>query len=361
MAIGRVQIALSVVITLVVVTAVALFPSVQAGGKALPMLAEAVGIDIPRPFAPEISRTDTELGGVTGHLYVPESEAPPVVLVPGAAPGGKDDPRVVRVARSIARAGRTVFVPDLILSERRLDERDLDSIVEATVALAGRPDADGRVALLGVSYGGSFALVAAADPRLEGRVAIVATFGAYFDLRGVIQAVSTGTSIVGARRVPWEGHPLAGQILAAQAEALAPESSRPGLRAALQAEIDPSELSPDARAVFDLIENEDPSRTFGLAAALPADGRRMLERFSPSMVAGDIEAPVVAMHSTDDPAVPYAELLRLRAGLPTARTVGVEAFRHVDLRAAGPAAWVTVAGDLIGAWRFASWFLEAQE
>jgi pimeloyl-ACP methyl ester carboxylesterase len=360
-AVGRINIALSVVITLVAVTAVAFLPSVQARGKALPMLADAVGLDVPRPFAPDVSRTDVALRGVTGHLYVPATDAPPVLLVPGAAPRGKDDPRVERLARSIARAGRTVFVPDLVLSERRLDEADLHSIVEAGVALTERPGAEGRVALLGISYGGSFALIAAADPRLDGRVALVATFGAYFDLRGVIQAVSTGTSLVEGRRVPWQGHPLAAQILSAQAVALAPEESHAELVAALGGRADPSRLPSEARAVFDLVRNEDPQRTFELAGLLPAAGRGVLERFSPSTVAGSIEAPVVSMHSTDDPAVPYGELLRLEHGLPGARIVSVESFRHVDLRAGGPGAWATVLGDITGAWRFASWFLEAQE
>ena len=361
MAVPRIQIALSVVIPLLAVTAVALFPSVQARGKALPMLAEAVGLDVPRPLAPEVRRTELELGGATGHLYVTATDAPPVLLVPGAAPQGKDDPRVVRVARSIARAGRTVFVPDLVLSERRLEEADLHSIVGAAQSLAARPGADGRVALLGISYGGSFALVAAADPRLDDRVAIVATFGAYFDLRGVIQAVSTGTSIVADRRVPWQGHPLAREILAAQAVSLAPQGSHADLRAALGGELDPSRLEGEARAVYDLVRNEDPTRTFELAGAIPDEGRHTLERFSPSTVAGDITAPVVAMHSTDDPAVPYGELIRLEHALPSARTVSVGSFRHVDLRAAGPGAWAAVAGDLVGAWGFASRFLESQE
>ncbi len=97
------------------VTVVALIPSVQARGKALGVLAEAVGVSFPRPFAPPVRRRPVSLDGVTGHLYVAGRSAPAMILVPGAAPRGKDDPRAIRLARSLARAGRVVFVPDLEL------------------------------------------------------------------------------------------------------------------------------------------------------------------------------------------------------------------------------------------------------
>jgi len=343
------------------VTALGFLPPVQARGKAVAVLAEAVGASFPRPFAPAISREEVSLDGVSGHLYRPERPSPAVLLVLGAAPQGKEDPRAVRLARSLARAGRLVFVPDLVLAEQRLDEEDLDRIARAVVALDEHPAATGAVVVLGISYGGSFALVAATDPRVRGRVAQVAVFGAYWDLVGVIQAVTTGVSVVGGELVPWEGHPLAGQILERRAIELAPESSRADLRAALEGSGDPAGLEPEARAIYDLLSNRDPARTGELAARLAPEARAVLERFSPSSVAGGLEVPVVAMHSTDDPAVPYGEARRLARALPEARLVTVRSFRHVDFRAAGPGGWTSVVADLWDAWRFASWLLDAQE
>lgn len=337
-----------------------LFPAVQARGKALAVLAEAVGIGFPRPLAEDITRTDVSLDGVTGHLYSPQDPAPPIVLIPGAAPLGKDDPRAVRLARSLARADRTVFIPDLTLYERRLAAEDLDRIVRSTLALESHPSAKGEVMLLGISYGGSFALVAAADERLHGRLAQVATFGAYWDLVGVIQAVTTGTSLVDGARIPWQGHPMARSILEEAVVRLAPEASRPRLRAAL-ASGDPARLSPDARALFELLRNQDPGRTRELAAGVPRELRELLAGFSPSSVGERVVAPVVAMHSTDDPAVPFGELLRLRRALPEARAVTVSSFRHVDPSASAPGGWTAVVADAWDAWRFTSWILEAQE
>jgi pimeloyl-ACP methyl ester carboxylesterase len=342
------------------VTGLALLPPVQARGKAVAVLAEGLGLPFPRPAGAPVSRVDATMGGVPGDLYSPGQPAPAIVLIPGAAPGGKDDPRVTRVAFALARAERVVFVPTLELAERRFVEGDIDRIASAAAALADHQLVRGRVTLLGFSYGGSFSLVAAADPRLVGKLAQVAVFGAYYDLVGMVQAVTTGVSLVDGRRIPWEGHPLAETILRAQAVTLAPEREQNALSVALQGG-SADELSPRSRAIYDLLVNEDPARTFDLAARLPERAREMLARFSPSSVADRIDAPVVAMHSTDDPAAPFGEALRLQQGIPGTRVVSVEVFRHVDFSATSPSAWLQAADDLWNAWRFTSWLLAAQE
>lgn len=341
-------------------TAAGFLPPVQARGKALAVLAESVGIDLPRPFAPEIRRADLSLDGVTGHLYAPRDSAPPIMLLPGAAPLGKDDPRAVRLARSLVRAGRAVFIPDLTLYEQRFDTEDLDRIVRATLAFESHPAASEKVLLLGVSYGGAFALIAAADPRLRGRLSQVATFGAYWDLVGVIQAVTTGTSVVGGIRVPWEGHPAARSILEEVIVGLAPDEVRRDLRAALATDSSAG-LAPDGLAIFELLRNPDPERTPELAERVPAVLRDVLEGFSPASVLERLEVPVVALHSTNDPAVPYGELLRLRAALPEARTLTVSSFRHVDPSTSSSGGWTSLVADAWDAWRFTSWILAAQE
>jgi pimeloyl-ACP methyl ester carboxylesterase len=339
----------------------ALIPAVQARGKAIAVLVDAVGGSFPRPFAPPVHREDASLDGVSGHLYVPDRPSPPVLLLPGAATRGKEDPRAVRLARSLARAERLVFVPDLTLYERRFDPEDLDRIVRSIVALSEHPSGRGPVVVVGISYGGSFGLVAAADPRTAGRLEQVAVFGAYHDMVGVIQAVTTGVSLVDGARVPWQGHPLARAILQEAALSLVTERSRPALRRALEGEGSAGTLPKGAQAVFDLLANRDPTATFDLAARLPDRAQEFLARFSPASVADRIRVPVVAMHSTDDPAVPYGEALRLKQGLPEARLVTVRSFRHVDLEASGPGGVAALVGDLLDAWTFTTWLLEPQE
>ena len=344
----------------VAVTGAGFVPAVQARAKAMAVLAEAVGVSFPRPFAPTVTRSEVSLDGVTGDLYQPDRPSPPILLVLGAAPRGTDDPRAVRLARSLARAGRVVFAPDLTLAERRFDPADLDRIARSVVALDEHPGTSGPVVVVGISYGGSFALVASGDPRLRGRVARVAVFGAYWDLIGVIQAITTGVSVAGGEALSWEGHPLARDILVQHAVELAPEADRTALRAALDAD-DPSGLSPEARAIFALLANRDPARVEDLAGRLAPEARSVLARFSPSSVAAAIDVPVVAMHSTDDPAVPYGEALRLADALPTAQLITVRSFRHVDFRAEAAGGWGSALADLWDAWRFASLVLDPGE
>jgi hypothetical protein len=78
-------------------------------------------------------------------------------------------------------------------------------------------------------------------------------------------------------------------------------------------------------------------------------------------MASAIEAPVVAMHSTDDPAIPYGELPRLGELVPHARLITLDRFEHVDLELDSPRDLLRAGGDLLAVWRFATHVLSAQE
>lgn len=333
-------------------------PGARAGLKAPGVLAEAMQLSWPRPLAPQVVREPVTVGGVAGDRYAPTRPGPPVLFVPGATPAGLDDSRAIRAATALARAGRTVFVPDLDLYQRRLGREDVDRIVAAGVALA-ESSSEGEVVLTGFSYGGSFALLAAADEELRDRVAVVAVFGAYWDIVGVAQAAATGVSLVDGEPIPWDADPTAEGIMREQAVALAPSGSAAALQAALDGMLDPADLPDDVAALHDLVTHDDPARTEGIVAALPDETRARLLAVSPAQVAEGLRAPVIALHDRDDPAVPYGEALRLRAALPDARVHTVELFEHVDLDT--DQGLLAIAGDLVQAWRFTRAVLAPQE
>lgn len=321
--------------------------------EALAVLLDALGIPVPR-LAAQVGSTITEIGDVAGRLYT-SGDDPAVVLVPGAAPGGVNDTRVKAVAGALARAGRTVFIPELDLYQQKFTQADLDRIVAAVDALSlssGR-----EVTLAGFSYGGSFALVAAADPRTKGQISRVATLGAYFDLEGVVEAITTGGSEVHGRFIPWDGHPMAKAVLTSRTVELLPADQHQPLLGAVEGEADPDALTADARALYELITNGDAARIGQLVRQLPPPLRSLIEDYSPSRVADRIDVPVLAVHSTDDPLVPHAELLRLKAGLPGAATLTVASFRHVDFDPRTPAGWPSVVSDLWKVWSFTAWIL----
>lgn len=335
----------------------ALHPAVRAGGKAVFVLDDAFDGPLPRPWALSVERTEEQVGGVAVDRYASEVGAPQILLVPGATRAGRDDQRVVSLASSLAAAGREVVVPELTLYAEDLDVEDVDRVV--AVAAESCRSGDGLV-LLGFSYGGALALVAAADDRLASCVDLVATFGAYADLVGVLQAAVTGTSVVDGREYPWTGadRETVRKVLEDAALRLVPDTQRRPLGRAL-ARRDPTGLPRPAALVYRMMTADDPRVVAELAGRLPPPGRNLFETYSPTRVAGEIEADVLAAHALDDPAVPVAELERLRGAFPEAQAMTVESFRHVDLSTEGGVA--PVVHDLLRAWSFMRAVLRTQE
>jgi hypothetical protein len=122
---------------------------------------------------------------------------------------------------------------------------------------------------------------------------------------------------------------------------------------------DPEALSPEARAVYDLMVNTETSRTRALVAALPAGLGDLIADLSPASRIDRIRIPVNAMHSRQDPASPPSESALLIDSLDppaSGRLTRVGSFRHVT-----PARGVGLlkdAGPLIG---FVSRVFGAQE
>lgn len=338
---------------------VAVVPPLRARAVGLPTAADAVDLGLPRPFALDVSRRGTELGGIAADRYGRGAAVDPaMVLVPGATPEGRDDPRVVQLATALARSGRTVVVPELEVYRPTLVPSDLDRIAAVVEASAG----DGPVTVLGISFGGSLALRALADrPDLQEHVGLVVVFGAYADLVAVLQGAATGSVRLGDELVPWRPAPEAGAILRREVLGAVPEEVAGPARAALAGDRPLSELSPEARAVVELLTHDDPDRTDTLVAALPTDLRDRFRAVSPVHVAAQLRVPVRILHARDDPAVPHAEGRRLAMLLPDARLTTVESFDHVDLELGAPGELATAARDLVGVWRLTGALLAAQE
>ena len=83
---------------------------------------------------PVPERRAARFPGGSGDLYVsPEGTLGALVLVPGLAEAGKDDPRLIAFAHSLARARFAVLVPDIV-SLRALQVRPGDSVIIAEAA-----------------------------------------------------------------------------------------------------------------------------------------------------------------------------------------------------------------------------------
>ncbi len=320
--------------------------------KAFGVVAEIAGLPFPQPWTRPVAVEETELGaGVTGDIYNGGDGAPAILFVPGATRRGRDDARVIEAATALAQAGRRVFVPELSLYERVFLRSDVERLVASIQALAQEE----RVGIVGFSYGGSFALIAASDPAVAGDVGYVATFGAYYDLTHVIQGITTRSTALDGDLVTFETVAEARRILLQAAARLVGGAQADELERALEAG-DPSGLAPEATRVYELLENTDPRRVDELVARLPGTIRETLRAFSPSSHISGLDVPVFIMQAKNDAATPWTEAVLLDRALPQARLVTLDHFSHVDPPGIG--GWIA---DGSQAWRFVSWILEAQE
>ena len=129
--------------------------------------------------APVVERVRylTPLGEADGDLYRPAGAGPHpgVVVCLGVVPFGVDHPQVPRLGAALARAGFAALLYwSPAMHDQRLDPQDVEGIAMAYRWLIERPTVDAsRSGLLGTCVGGSFALMAAADPCIRDRVAFV--------------------------------------------------------------------------------------------------------------------------------------------------------------------------------------------
>jgi pimeloyl-ACP methyl ester carboxylesterase len=243
-------------------------------------------------LAPSVDRW---LGGT-------RAAAPALLLVHGYAPEGKDDARLTRAARLLARAGFDVVVPTLPgLTRGRLRPDDTTPVVEA---LRARP---GPWTIVSVSVGAAPAFAAAADPAVRDRVRVLLALGPHGSAAETLRFWLTGAFAFGdaSGRAPHDPA-LVRAFVEANAD-LVDERTRAALAAG------------------------DSARVERALASLSPAVRELLERLSPASVMPDVRARVILVHGYADPAVPYTESLRLAAARPAhTRVVLLRAVGHVE-------------------------------
>ena len=287
--------------------------------------------------------------GYRGDLYVPE-DAPmaALVLVPGAAPAGKDDPRFVAFASTLARARFVVLVPDLPdVRALKVRARDAVGIADAFGHLVSGldPGTASRAGIGAISYACGPAVLAALEPRLRGQVAFILAVGGYYDLERVLAFATTGHfQEAGEWRRMTPASYGKWVFVLSNLDLLSEPGSRDALRRMAESYLFGltgrdggvlPELGAEGRAVYALVQNQDPERAPALIQALPERIRTELQDLN---LAGrdlsGLQARVILVHGKDDAIIPYTESVSLAAALPagTARLFVVEGLSHVDIR-----------------------------
>ena len=306
-------------------------------------------LDLPGSRRGSSSAADVEEGTFGGRpttIVRPRSRGPwPAVLFAnGATPDGRAHPGVRRLGIALARSGYIVFIPDLPgIATGELTPRTLAAAVECAVAAADSAEArEGRVGLVGVSVGGTLALLSATAPELRSRVSVVACIAPYTDLEKVMMLATTGTYPGSTGPEPYAVPPSLPVGLARSVVAILPPTADARvLEQALQ-RLDPEAPDPllplrktpcrsldsAAAAVQALLINRDPYRFPDFYAALPGSVRNMAASLSPVRSATRLVAPVEIASAPRDKYFPLAESHALARAAPDVRITVTSALAH---------------------------------
>ena len=279
--------------------------AVALSGVAGPGLLEAAV----RLGTAEPSVVDEPVAGVPALVVRPgrSPTRPALVVLNGVTARGRHHPALGRVAVALGRAGFVACVPDPPgLARGPLGLQTLRATTDVIDAVAARAPG-GRVGLVGVSVGGTLALLAAERPELAERITVVACIAPHLDFVGALRLATTGEAPGFLSLV------LARSLLAA----LPPGSERDALVERLDAVADDhpdplallSETPADGgvRAVCELLLNRDPARFDELYERLPAALQAGLVELSPLAGAAKLHAPVELALPRQDRYVPASD------------------------------------------------------
>lgn len=301
----------------------------------------------------------------SGHASCPRAA---LVAVPGAVPLGKDDPRLVAFATTMARAGFAVLAPDIAgYRALRIRPSDAQEIVDAFAYLVGRPELapEGRAGMFAFSYSVGPALLAALQDDIRERVRFVVGVGAYHDLPRAMRFFTTG----------WFEHDGAWQritpddtgkmvLVYSSLDYLAEQSDRDVFDRMVSLRMrDPhadlsllaKSLSPEAQAVYALATNTERERFAELYARLPKAMRADLDKLD--LAQHDLKplkARLILVHGRNDNLIPWPESLALAASVPEGQAsvfLIQRVLGHVELKGSDLFSWRFWHEDLPDLWR----------
>ena len=216
-----------------------------------------------------------------------------ILLTHGIIEEGKDDPRLIRFARSLARSGFVVLVPELKgMKSFRILFSDVDDIVASFRFLASRKEIvdESKMGLLGFSYGAGPTFMAAADPSIRHQVKFMVSFGGYFDPINVIRFITTGHYEYRDEKGFLKPEPYGKWVFFMNnVDYVESEKDRRLLKTVFKKEEEDKRdeaihllggLTPQGRYLYELLVNEDPNRVDDLIEKVDPRVRGYLRRLS---------------------------------------------------------------------------------
>jgi hypothetical protein len=117
-----------------------------------------------------------------------------------------EHPQVERLGAALARSGfAALLFWSPAIGDLRLDPADIGGLATAYGWFMEQPYVDPtRSGLLGACVGGSFAFMAAAQPKIRERVAFLGAYAPYSSMWTFARDIASATQIREGSRQPWQ-------------------------------------------------------------------------------------------------------------------------------------------------------------
>jgi acetyl esterase/lipase len=342
------------------VACVAAWPAVKAHLQAIAVMRAVAGEPVPwiaRKLTGPITVEDSNFTiatpsgpqAVRARLYLPvgKPNAPAMVIFHGVHHLGIDEPRLMGFARAMASCGIRVLTPELPgIKDYHVSEDSVRTIGEAVKWLAAQTG--GPVGVMGLSFAGGLALVAAENPAYAPSYKFVFVVGAQDSMARVTGFFLSGRDVRpdGSVEVlkPHDYGPLV--IEYEYLESFVPVEDLEPVRAVLRAHLyeDPHgeaaamRLLNDAqrREANDLMNTSLPATRERIRAAI-AQHAYEFPQLSPESGLGTLNTPAYLLHGEADDIIPAAETLWMEQELPRSTLkAGLVSpvLSHIDLQKA---------------------------
>lgn len=280
------------------------------------------------PYRQEEGTLDTSQGPLRYRMYIPlDVDRPPgIVLLHGIHRAGIDEPRLINFGRTLAAAGVEVMTPELQdLADYQVSARTIDTIGLAAQALCSKIK-QRKVGVVGVSFAGGLALLAADRPEYSPEIGLVLAVGAHDDMTRVAHFFAANMiEKPDGSSVAFQAHEYGVLVLAYShlEDFFSPRDvplARDALHEQLWEQPDAQEkialLSPAGRKTFDMLLHHRDQLQQRFFKEIDHH-RGEMQAVSPHNHVGDLRVPVYLLHGTTDSVIPASETLWLAKEVPS--------------------------------------------
>ena len=296
------------------------------------------------PFKEEDGYALTPHGPLRYRTYTPQDVQNPggVVLLHGVHHLGIDDPRLWNLARALAGAGVLVMTPELQdLADYRVTARTIDVIGDSAMALSTRMQR--KVGVMGLSFAGGLALLAADRKEFGDGIGFVVAIGAHDDMGRVARFFAANViAKPDGIETPFQAHEYGALVLAyshledffsAADVPIAREALRQWLWEQPEAMKTAAALSPEGKQELDLLLHHRDQLREALLREITLHKDEM-DAVSPHGHLAQLHTPVFLLHGAGDTVIPSSETLWLAKDVPAAElraSLVSAALVHVDM------------------------------